>query len=99
MTVDEYIAARMTDHAATLGLTLDLRQSNHEGHLIDANERDRPFVTPELLTAFGYVRDAAGWHAHLDALARGGATEVAYQPAGPDIPGELERFAAMFRSR
>ena len=33
-TLDE-LAARMTDHAATLGLLLDIRQSNHEGHLID----------------------------------------------------------------
>src|SRR5687767_10985572 len=29
------IAAAMTGHAETLGLTLDIRQSNHEGHLID----------------------------------------------------------------
>lgn len=71
----------------------------HEGHLIDANERDRPFVTPQLLTAFGYVRTIEGWHAHLDAMAAAGATEIAYQPAGPDIPGELDRFAAMWRSR
>ena len=33
-TLDE-IAASLTDHAATLGVTLDIRQSNHEGHLID----------------------------------------------------------------
>lgn len=25
----------------------------------------------------------------------GGATEIAYQPAGPDVPRELEAFAAM----
>ncbi|WP_309601703.1 type II 3-dehydroquinate dehydratase [Sphingomonas sp.] len=29
------IAATLTDHAASLGVTLDIRQSNHEGHLID----------------------------------------------------------------
>jgi 3-dehydroquinate dehydratase-2 len=33
-TLDD-IAVRLEDHAATLGLTIDLRQSNHEGHLID----------------------------------------------------------------
>jgi len=33
-TLDD-IAAAMTAHADTLGLTLDIRQSNHEGHLID----------------------------------------------------------------
>nr|WP_314443149.1 type II 3-dehydroquinate dehydratase [uncultured Sphingomonas sp.] len=33
-TLDD-IAARMHDHAGTLRLTVDVRQSNHEGHLID----------------------------------------------------------------
>ena len=33
-TLDD-IAARMSCHAETLGVTLDIRQSNHEGHLID----------------------------------------------------------------
>ena len=33
-TLDD-IAAAMTDRADELGLTLDIRQSNHEGHLID----------------------------------------------------------------
>jgi 5,10-methylenetetrahydromethanopterin reductase len=30
--------------------------------------------------------------ARVDELAEQGVTEVVYQPAGPDIPGELERF-------
>ncbi|MBV8972341.1 MAG: type II 3-dehydroquinate dehydratase [Sphingomonadaceae bacterium] len=33
-TLDD-IAARLDDRATGLGLTVDLRQSNHEGHLID----------------------------------------------------------------
>lgn len=33
-TLDD-IAEAMEDHARTLGLRIDLRQSNHEGHLID----------------------------------------------------------------
>jgi len=33
-TLDD-IAAAMTDRAAELGVELDIRQSNHEGHLID----------------------------------------------------------------
>ncbi len=33
-TLDD-IAVRLEDHGATLGLSIDLRQSNHEGHLID----------------------------------------------------------------
>ena len=33
-TLDD-IAARLEDRARQLGLTVDLRQSNHEGHLVD----------------------------------------------------------------
>jgi len=33
-TLDD-IAAAMSDRAGELGVTLDIRQSNHEGHLID----------------------------------------------------------------
>ena len=33
-TLDD-IAAMLTDRAVELGVTLDIRQSNHEGHLID----------------------------------------------------------------
>ncbi len=33
-TLDE-IAGQMEDHARTLGFDVDIRQSNHEGHLID----------------------------------------------------------------
>ncbi|HMK11762.1 MAG TPA: LLM class flavin-dependent oxidoreductase [Acidimicrobiales bacterium] len=69
----------------------------HEGHLIEANERDRLVVTGETLRMFGLAREAEGWRARLAELEAGGATEVAYQPAGPDIPGELERFMAAAR--
>lgn len=64
----------------------------HEGHLIEANDRDRLVVTGETLTSFGLARSAQGWRDRLAELEAGGATEVAYQPAGPDIPAELERF-------
>jgi 5,10-methylenetetrahydromethanopterin reductase len=33
----------------------------------------------------------------LSAYARDGITEIVYQPTGPDIPGELERFIAIAR--
>jgi 3-dehydroquinate dehydratase II len=33
-TLDD-IAARLEDQAARLGVTVDIRQSNHEGHLVD----------------------------------------------------------------
>jgi 5,10-methylenetetrahydromethanopterin reductase len=66
----------------------------HEGHLIEPNERDRLVVTGETLTAFGLARPASAWRDRVAELEAGGATEVAYQPAGPDIPAELERFMA-----
>ena len=66
----------------------------HEGHLIEANERDRLVVTGQTLVSFGLARPAPAWRDHLALLEAAGATEVAYQPAGPDIPAELERFMA-----
>jgi 5,10-methylenetetrahydromethanopterin reductase len=69
----------------------------HDRHLIAVNERDRPFVTGEMLTQNGLALDAAGWRERVQMLASMGATEIAYQPAGPDVPGELERFAAAVR--
>lgn len=69
----------------------------HEGHLIEANERDRLVVTGEVLAMFGYARTADAWRAHLEHQAARGATEIAYQPAGPDIAGELRRFMEMAR--
>jgi len=66
----------------------------HAGHLCEVNEWDRPFVTGTLLTRAGLALGPAGWRDRLAALEEAGATDVAYQPAGPDIPRELEAFAA-----
>lgn len=65
----------------------------HDQHLIAVNARDRAFVTGELLAKQGLALDGAGWRAKLAALAAQGVTELAYQPAGPDIPRELEAMA------
>ena len=70
----------------------------HEGHLIEANERDRLVVTGKTLKMFGLARNADEWAARLAELEEAGATEVAYQPAGPDIPAELERFMTAARA-
>jgi len=63
-TLDD-IAAAMTDHAASLGVELDLRQSNHEGHLIDwLHEAQATGAAAVILNAGGYshtsvaIRDA-----------------------------------------
>lgn len=67
----------------------------HHGHLARVNEIDRPFITGDGLTAMGLALGTDGWRARLAELEGAGATEVAYQPAGPDIPRELEAFARM----
>ena len=70
----------------------------HEGHLIYANERDRAVITGETLAMFGSARSAAGWREQLSRYEEAGATEIAYQPAGPDIAGELRRFMDMAKA-
>jgi 5,10-methylenetetrahydromethanopterin reductase len=69
----------------------------HDRHLIAVNERDRPFVTGELLVRQGLALTRAGWRERAALLEADGATEIAYQPAGPDVARELEAFAAAVR--
>ena len=66
----------------------------HDLHLIGVNQRDRAFITPEIIAAMGGVFSPAQLRDRLEAMEAAGITEVAYQPAGPDIPRELEAFAA-----
>jgi 5,10-methylenetetrahydromethanopterin reductase len=68
----------------------------HYGHLVHVNEHDAPHVNGELLTQFGLALTAEGWQQRVNELRDGGVTEIAFQPAGPDIPGELESFAQVF---
>ena len=69
----------------------------HDGHLVSVNDRDRAFVTPEILQAMGATFRPAELRERLAAMNEGGMTEIAYQPAGPDIPRELEAFATAVR--
>lgn len=63
------IAAMMTDHAATLGLALDIRQSNHEGHLIDwLHEAQDVGVSAVILNAGGYSHTSIALHDALRAI-------------------------------
>lgn len=70
----------------------------HDRHLIAINDRDRPFVTGDMLAAQGLALDRPAWRDRLAMLEAQGATEIAYQPAGPDVARELERFAAVART-
>jgi 5,10-methylenetetrahydromethanopterin reductase len=68
----------------------------HYGHLVHVNAHDAPHVTGDLLRQFDLAPTAEGWQKRLAQLREGGVTEIAYQPAGPDIPRELESFADTF---
>ena len=57
------------------------------------SERDARVVSGDLVRQLGFARTASEWRTHLAGLEANGATEIAYQPAGADIPGELRRFA------
>jgi 5,10-methylenetetrahydromethanopterin reductase len=72
--------------------------ATHEGHLVYVNARDRQAVVEgaDLIPAFTLSGTPDELRARVAAHAAGGVTEIVYQPAGPDIPGELERmFAAL----
>jgi len=54
-TLDD-IAARLVEQAETLGLTIDMRQSNHEGHLVDwLHEAQAEGAKAVLLNAGAYT--------------------------------------------
>jgi 5,10-methylenetetrahydromethanopterin reductase len=70
----------------------------HDQHLVANNDRDRPFVTGEMLVQNGLALTRAAWRERIAMLESAGATEIAYQPAGPDIAKELETFASAVRA-
>ena len=63
------IAARLSQQAEALGVTLDIRQSNHEGHLIDwlheAQERGARAV---ILNPGGYGHTSVALHDAVKAI-------------------------------
>jgi 5,10-methylenetetrahydromethanopterin reductase len=69
----------------------------HRGHLVGLNERDSRFVTGDLLAGAGLALPAQGWRDRMAGLEEMGVSEFVYQPAGDDIPGELEALAEAAR--
>ncbi|MGW1735385.1 LLM class flavin-dependent oxidoreductase [Streptomyces sp. NPDC001999] len=70
----------------------------HDQHLLDLNVADTAAwnagswqaITSTTVTGTPHrIRD------QLSVYARDGITEIVYQPTGPDVPGELERFIAI----
>jgi 5,10-methylenetetrahydromethanopterin reductase len=66
----------------------------HEEHLVSVSQRDHPAVIEGagLLAALTLTGTPAELRTRVEQLAAAGLSEIAYQPAGSDIPGELERF-------
>ena len=66
----------------------------NEGHLVAPNAHDRAVLhqIAPLLTTLTFSGTAAELRDRAAALEAAGATEFIYQPAGPDIPNELERM-------
>lgn len=70
----------------------------HDRHVVGVNDYDRPFVNGDLMVASEVALTVKQWRDKLAEYRSAGCTEVAYQPAGHDIPRELRAFAAAFHA-
>jgi 3-dehydroquinate dehydratase-2 len=67
-TLDD-IAGRLEDQARSLGLAIDLRQSNHEGHLIDwLHEAQAEGARAVILNPGGYTHTSVALHDAVKAI-------------------------------
>lgn len=63
------IASTLTDHAGTIGVTLDIRQSNHEGHLIDwLHEAQAAAARAVIINPGGYSHTSVALHDAVKAI-------------------------------
>lgn len=67
----------------------------HEGHHTYLNQVDRRVMNGDLIRRFTYTDEAPALRKRFDSLEVQGVTEIAYHPAGFDIPRELTAFARM----
>jgi hypothetical protein len=70
----------------------------HRGHLTYPNDIDRKVLTGDVIRRFTFTGEAPELRERMRELGARGVTEIAYQPAGPDIPRELTTFARMAAS-
>jgi 5,10-methylenetetrahydromethanopterin reductase len=73
--------------------------ATHEGHLMRLTAVDEQAVAEgiDILPAVTFSGTADQLQERVLDFAAAGVTEIAYQPAGPDIPGELARMADALR--
>lgn len=64
-------------------------------HPVDATPQERAVLTPAVIRQTTFTGTVAELRDRLHELGEAGATEVVYQPAGPDIDRELTAFARM----
>ena len=67
----------------------------HEGHVVELTDRDRQFVTGEMIAEMTFTGTAKDLADRMVAMEQGGATELVVQPGGRDIECELRKFASM----
>ncbi|HWL46262.1 MAG TPA: type II 3-dehydroquinate dehydratase [Sphingomonadaceae bacterium] len=68
-TLDD-IAGRLEDQARALGLAIDMRQSNHEGHLVDwLHEANACRARAVILNAGAYTHSSIALHDAIKAIA------------------------------
>ena len=68
-TLDD-IAGRLEDRARALGVRVDIRQSNHEGHLVDwIQEAQAKGAKAVLLNAGGFSHNSVALHDAVKAIA------------------------------
>ena len=68
-TLDD-IAGRIEDRARSLGLRVDIRQSNHEGHLIDwLHEANAQRAKAVILNAGGFTHTSVAVHDAIKSIA------------------------------
>jgi 5,10-methylenetetrahydromethanopterin reductase len=85
------------DAVTTLRPPTERHLAVHEGHASWLTERDRRAILAggAGILDFGWTGTPEQIRGNADRAAAQGVTELAYSPAGPDIVGELERFAAV----
>jgi 5,10-methylenetetrahydromethanopterin reductase len=68
----------------------------HQDHLVRVSDRDLPAVreAASLLPSLTFTGHKTELRARVEQLEASGVTEIAYQPSGPRIVDELERFMA-----
>jgi 5,10-methylenetetrahydromethanopterin reductase len=84
--------------AAVEAVPLRVRHlATHEGHLVRLTDLDRDAVIEgaDLLPSISFSGTPEQLREKAAAIAAAGVTELVYQPAGPDIAGELARMAGV----